>query len=160
MGQQISRNRINRGGVSLREDNNTLVVAGHRGIISRSRHCMNLSRWFTVRTNTRSMAKLAAGLAPNIGHAMFGRQRRNQERSPRPVVLMFLGPRSVRCTLSKNKSLLFLFDGSGFGFLVARGPSRGVRALIEKRKALVRGFRIQVFPVPVLVMEVSLESSV
>ena len=53
-----------------------------------------------------------------------------------------------------------MFDGSGFGFLVARGPSRGVRASIEKRKALVRGFRIQVFPVPVLVMEVSLESSV
>ena len=53
-----------------------------------------------------------------------------------------------------------MFDGSGFGFLVARGLSRGVQALIEKRKALVQGFRIQVFPVPVLVVEVSLEGSV
>ena len=62
--------------------------------------------------------------------------------------------------MSKYKSLLLFFDGSWFGFLVARGPSWGVRASIEEHKALVRGFRIQVIPVPILVAEVSLESGV
>ncbi len=42
LGQQISRIGVNGGGVSLREDNDTLFVAGNRGIISRSRHSMNL----------------------------------------------------------------------------------------------------------------------
>ena len=35
LGQQIRRTGIKRGGVSLREDNNTLFIAGHRSIISR-----------------------------------------------------------------------------------------------------------------------------
>ena len=43
---------------------------------------------------------------------------------------------------------------------MARGLSRGVGASVKERKALVQGFRIQVFPVPVLVVEVSLESGV
>jgi hypothetical protein len=71
-----------------------------------------------------------------------------------------MGPRFVRCTLSENKSLTFLFDGSRCGVFVARGPSWGVQASIEERKALVRGFGIQIFLIPVLVMEVGLESSV
>jgi hypothetical protein len=51
LGQQKRQTGINGGGVSLREDNNTLVIAGHRSIISRSRHGMNLGRWFIIRAN-------------------------------------------------------------------------------------------------------------
>ena len=36
LGQQIRRTGINGGGVSLREDNNTLFIAGHLSIICRS----------------------------------------------------------------------------------------------------------------------------
>ena len=73
LSQQIIRIGANVGGVNLREINNTLFITGDGGIISRSQHRMNLGGWFTFRTDARSMAELAAGPAPNIGHARFRR---------------------------------------------------------------------------------------
>ena len=49
LGHQITG--IRGEGVSLCEYNNTLLIAGHRSIVRRSRHGMNLGRWFTIRAN-------------------------------------------------------------------------------------------------------------
>ena len=150
--------------VVLSNKNDTGSITAYGGVIRLSRHGMNLRRRLLVWTDKRSMPQFTACAAADV--AVFGRlwRRKNGTSVARGGIIILIGSWFL-AVLGKDQRFVIHFNlVSGSRWSTRSAWSLRLQLFeglpaIKKRKAVVNGLGITIITVPILILEISPEST-